>query len=508
MLISHLYTERLFEPFTVAQWKLNMAAVSSQHALLFIAKTRRVLVYHINHYARVPVFVTRLDYPWPPSPTDEINAISLGGLSSEEVLVAVYDNGGACAWKLSDSFDILWKRSTGVSTWGCALHDSCGIVATSANSHNIDVLYPSDVSSSTGSANGQETTPNEENAHVFQGEVEVIEGHTDNIPSVVFSAAGKYIASASIDLTVRVWSLESKAPVFTFEYAQECWSALFVYPFFFMPSSMDCKPQHGADRIQFDEREEENVGAAHLYDIMSSEESSSDFAELDTRSYVYDELTPVVDHTTDLQNGHVSASNASNRSTASSESNKDEQEELSNQEACSVVAGTAAVSRFQEESTDPRYSKTLLLCGTRSDLLLLDPTKPLDPAVDIIRHVVSRTPMPTLIEMLTFDRISFLAWIPELAVAIAGSLTGTIAIIRLECSYTTTAANPRYKMRVVAHLPEPTRSCPLYGVSIYRHPIDTSQFRAVTLYLAYLNGDISAYEMRLVQEQYLDLHHF
>ncbi|KAJ2265798.1 hypothetical protein GGH14_006534, partial [Coemansia sp. RSA 370] len=98
MLVTHLYTEQLFDGHTTTPWKLQMTVVSSQRCLMFVAQSCYVCVYRISHHARLPVFEIRLPYPEPPTSCDEINAITLGRLHGKEVIVAVYDSGLTAAW--------------------------------------------------------------------------------------------------------------------------------------------------------------------------------------------------------------------------------------------------------------------------------------------------------------------------------------------------------------------------------------------------------------------------
>ncbi|KAJ2847790.1 hypothetical protein GGI22_005878 [Coemansia erecta] len=244
-------------------------------------------------------------------------------------------------------------------------------------------------------------------------------------------------------------------------------------------------------------------GAAHLYDEMSISDSSiADSIEMDTNRHNQASTEPPIDHTTDVQNGHFSTGAATptrSEDSGSERSSIDLEIRVQNGND-ELPPHLATEGQFVQESTHPSQSSPLLICGTKSDLLLLDPSNKASPVVDKIEYVISRTPMPTLMEMLAFDRITFLEWVPELAVVVVGSLTSTVAIVRLECAQSD-AGSPRYKMRVLAHIPVKTRSSPLYGVSVYRNPVDCSQFCTITLYLLYSDGDLAAYEMRLPPEQ-------
>ncbi|KAJ2752315.1 hypothetical protein H4S06_003957, partial [Coemansia sp. BCRC 34490] len=249
---------------------------------------------------------------------------------------------------------------------------------------------------------------------------------------------------------------------------------------------------------------EERVGAALLYDEMPDETSSSDSAEMDTNRHNQQLPTEhAIDHETDIQNGYINtgenASAISDVSTHEHRSASSPEAEMRNEDnapAENSPLRIRAESDFVQEGTDPSQSPALLLCGTKSDLLLLDPSNAESPIVDKIEYVVSRTPMPTLMDMLAFDRITFLEWVPELAVAVVGALTGVVSIVRFECTPSGDDA-PRYKMRVLAYIPAKSHSSPLYGISVYRKHVDCSQFPSVVLYLLYVDGDLAAHEMRL-----------
>ncbi|KAJ2567706.1 hypothetical protein GGH12_000144 [Coemansia sp. RSA 1822] len=148
---------------------------------------------------------------------------------------------------------------------------------------------------------------------------------------------------------------------------------------------------------------------------------------------------------------------------------------------------------FESEGTLPSLSSPLLLCSTERDVFLLDPTNPQSPVIDKIEMVMARAALPTLAELRAFDRIAFLEWIPDLAIAVAGSLSGTVAIMRL-CT-DPSHERPRHTLQVIARIPEEVPIQPLYGVSIYRHPENASGMLTATLYLLYLDGQLIAYEL-------------
>ncbi|KAJ2665671.1 hypothetical protein IWW48_000122 [Coemansia sp. RSA 1200] len=378
---------------------------------------------------------------------------------------------------------------TGVSTWGCAVNCTQDIVATSSNSHNIDVLYPKAQNPRSNSPEESSEISLDPEVHEFNGNVDVLRGHGHNVPNIAFSAGGGYIASASIDQTHGsdehyISDLEGRQ--IEADDLDEAGG-----------EGEEDDGNHAAD-------DEERVGAALLYDEMPDETSSSDSAELDTNRYNQQLPTEhAIDHETDIQNGYINTGeNASvisefgtheHRSTLSPEIGMRSEDSAPAENSQLRIR---AESDFIQEDTDPSQSPALLLCGTKSDLLLLDPSNAESPIVDKIEYVVSRTPMPTLMDMLAFDRVTFLEWVPELAVAVVGALTGVVSIVRFECTPSGDGA-PRYKMRVLAYIPAKSHASPLYGISVYRKHVDCSQFPSVVLYLLYVDGDLAAHEMRL-----------
>ncbi|KAJ2778592.1 hypothetical protein H4R18_004506 [Coemansia javaensis] len=353
--VARLGAGRLADARGAAPYKLQMAAVSSRRGLLFVALRARVSVYAIAHRARPPVLRGRLERSAPGRASDEINAITLGCLHGVEILVAVYDSGQAVAWSLRDDFPVLWVWSGAASTWGCAISPASGAVATSANSRLIRVC------------SGGTPAPHRETMF--------LRGHGHNIPCVQFSPCGTYLASASIDQTVRVWALPGGRCVFAFAYTQWC---------------------------------------------------------------------------------------------------------------CGVP---------ESDGSGPSAAPPLLLlCSTAADLLLLDPASQESPVVDRIERVVSRSARPAWPETEPFDRVTFLEWIPKLGIAVAGSLSGTVAIVSL-CA-PAGGARTEARMHVLERIPEHAPASQLYGTAVYHHPEDTPQSAAAVLYLLFLDGEVMAYELR------------
>ncbi|PIA18770.1 WD40 repeat-like protein [Coemansia reversa NRRL 1564] len=508
MAATHIYTTRLLEDHVAAPWKLQMTAISSHQRLLFVALRKHIEIYRIGHYTQTPTFKVRLADPVLELSDDEINAVSLGKMQDNEVLIVVFDSGRTVVWEVCEGFRILWERRVDSSTWGCAVSSPSNMVATSTNSHTIDILQHRDQllnEAADKRISLQEPRSTNNDVSQFQVSCQTLHGHSNNIPCVTFSATGKYLASASIDRTVRIWSMEHMECVFTFRYIQWCWSVVFVYPYYFLPAapqlcaswppeksgvsttetSCSCNDDTSSNNGErsydtYSESQYDSGGdGAHIALLRSGQNR-----ELQNRAETLFEvhMDHVADHTQDMLNGYVD-SNTSPAATG-----------VSNSSASSPSITGLPNLPFVPESSQPTLSSPLLLCSTRSDLLLIDPSCHLSPVVDKIERVVARTIQQPLVEVLAFDRITFLEWIPELGIAIAGAFSGTIAIVRLSTAIDDGRRN--HQMHVIARIGEQPFDSQLYGVSVYRSPEEGERSSAVILYLLFLDGRLVVYELR------------
>ncbi|KAG0169970.1 hypothetical protein DFQ28_003342 [Apophysomyces sp. BC1034] len=130
-----------------------------------------------------------------------INAVKVGNMLDEEILVTVSECGEICVWKtgaLDKPPTILNNHS---STWGIAIHGEQGLIAVSANNFKITIFNYLEI-----------TRPgHQRKKNVLKEEKQIeLEGHSHNIPNIDFSQSGRYIASCSIDKTCRVWDILKK----------------------------------------------------------------------------------------------------------------------------------------------------------------------------------------------------------------------------------------------------------------------------------------------------------
>ncbi|KAJ1943632.1 hypothetical protein GGF37_002558 [Kickxella alabastrina] len=502
MLVArHLYTGRLFEDQNATPWRLNLTAVSSQNSLVAVAIDRHVSIFDIGHYGRIPTFRQKLAYP-DPIYDDKINAISLDVLGGRETVIAVYDSGRSIAWALEGEFSVVWDHHGQISTWGCSIHSATNTVATSSNAHVIDV-YRLNV----GGARGDMANDNSEN-HQLLAEGFQLEGHTKNVPHIAFSAGGKYIASASIDSTIRVWSLRSRQLAFAFRYSQWCWAVRFVYPFYFMPAALagelhDSRSAESDKSDEFDESDEADEADEPDEPDESDESDESDEFEGRAGTNSTDEYVQssgdtngglmlsinataliselLVDHAGDIQNGHTGRTPS-----PSAECNTDSARDISFQPKEHMVP----------EGESPHMASPLLFCCTERDVLLIDPSAQAQEAVVArIKNALYRESWPPSGGAVVFDRISFLEWIPDMSIAVVGSFSGTVAIIGVQTLESADGQGARYRMDVLHHLPEELNNGQLYGLSVYRHPVGVGISGPMTLFATYLDGKILAYEI-------------
>ncbi|KAJ2864179.1 hypothetical protein GGH94_003083 [Coemansia aciculifera] len=279
---------------------------------------------------------------------------------------------------------------------------------------------------------------------------------------------------------------------------QWCWAVRFVYPFYFVPDSFiqadsNCESikvdgassdsSSGLDRIASQGSTPDTQGDAEPTDLTDiavelavAIEALSE-AEFED-GFASDVAQEAIDHSADMENGHE-------RDPTSSSSNKSGGDADSGVDDVGYKASTSAL---------PSMASPLLLCGTERDILLLDPANSAAPVVSSIVRATSRNAFPVYAEM-PFDRLTFLEWVPELAIVVAGSFSGNVALVGLRQS--SDAQQPsKNAMQVLAHLPAEAANRQLYGVVVYRHTLDIEQSKAVTLLLTFIDGTIMAYELR------------
>ncbi|KAL7311762.1 hypothetical protein PS15m_009483 [Mucor circinelloides] len=221
-------------------WRMNLCAVSNEiPCTFFVAMNYKINVYTLDTITspfKDPVKVLTSHNAARTGGGAEspfiINAIKVGRMLEKEVLVSVSEMGEICIWKTEDlSEPPLILNNNGIATWGVAMHGDQGLLAVSANNFKIAVFNIAEMTTKFGKRSSKE--PN------YLGTTEKIEleGHEHNIPNIDFNETGRYIASASVDTTCRVWDISTKQMVThkkssNRQLSQDawCWSAKFIKP--------------------------------------------------------------------------------------------------------------------------------------------------------------------------------------------------------------------------------------------------------------------------------------
>ncbi|CAO0801635.1 unnamed protein product [Mucor circinelloides] len=221
-------------------WRMNLCAVSNEiPCTFFVAMNYKINVYTLDTITspfKDPVKILTSHNAARTGGGAEspfiINAIKVGRMLEKEVLVSVSEMGEICIWKTEDLGEPpLILNNNGIATWGVAMHGDQGLLAVSANNFKIAVFNVAEMTTKFGKRSSKE--PN------YLGTTEKIEleGHEHNIPNIDFNETGRYIASASVDTTCRVWDILTKQMVThkkssSRQLSQDawCWSAKFIKP--------------------------------------------------------------------------------------------------------------------------------------------------------------------------------------------------------------------------------------------------------------------------------------
>ncbi|KAI7867613.1 WD40-repeat-containing domain protein [Mucor mucedo] len=138
-----------------------------------------------------------------------INAIKVSRLLGKEVLVSASENGEVCIWRTEHLDEAPMVLNNEIATWGIAIHADQGLVAVSANNKIITIYNILEMTRDNPIYGGSDNTGN-----LLGKELKIeLVGHEHNIPNIDFSETGKYLASASIDQTCRVWDITTRKVV-------------------------------------------------------------------------------------------------------------------------------------------------------------------------------------------------------------------------------------------------------------------------------------------------------
>ncbi|KAI9481336.1 MAG: hypothetical protein EXX96DRAFT_566294 [Benjaminiella poitrasii] len=163
-----------------------------------------------------------------------INAIKVGRMLEKEILITVSEIGEICIWRTSHLEETPLILNNGIATWGIAIHGDQGLLAVSANNWKITIYNLLEMTRKD-PIFGQKT----KKGPIYLGALERVEleGHEHNIPNIDFNESGRYLASASIDTTCRIWDITTQKTVTrkkspTRDLGQDawCWSTKFIKP--------------------------------------------------------------------------------------------------------------------------------------------------------------------------------------------------------------------------------------------------------------------------------------
>ncbi|CAI2165438.1 13584_t:CDS:10 [Funneliformis geosporum] len=200
-------------------WRMNLLAVSDRNKnIMFVAKTDIIYVYRLGLLDYKPgVPIKELKCPIDESlKSRTINAIKVGNIGNEEVLVSVDDLGDVFVWFTANLDKNPIQFNNDVSTWGIALHGPKRLLAVSANSHSITIFnLQKSVQFFNDSGEEESHTPKTYASEISDDDAlggkakSVLQGHENNIPNICFSACGRFLVSCSIDNTCRLWNVKN-----------------------------------------------------------------------------------------------------------------------------------------------------------------------------------------------------------------------------------------------------------------------------------------------------------
>ncbi|KAI7902160.1 uncharacterized protein BX663DRAFT_511920 [Cokeromyces recurvatus] len=223
-------------------WRMNLCAASDEiPCTFFIAMNYKVHVYTLDTMSspfKEPTKVLASPNALNTNGGSEspfiINAIKVGRMLEKEILVTVSEIGEVCIWKTEHLDEPPMILNNGIATWGIAIHGDQGLLAVSANNWKITIFNLLEMTKNN-PIFGKKTR--QVPSYLDSIERVELEGHEHNIPNIDFNESGRYIASASIDMTCRVWDITTqkvvtlkKSPPRDLEQNAWCWSAKFIKP--------------------------------------------------------------------------------------------------------------------------------------------------------------------------------------------------------------------------------------------------------------------------------------
>ncbi|CAG8605121.1 7621_t:CDS:2 [Acaulospora morrowiae] len=249
LVVKSVYKRENFCTQGFCHWKMNLAAVSTRdRETLFVAVDDVIFVYSLSQFeefeenksTREPKEpIRKLRRNWNDSENQTINAIKVGMLGQEEMLVCVDDSGGICLWYTADLNRRPIFLSNDESTWGIALQGQKRLLAVSANSYNITIYNLKAHVNQSECVNNHKGSLRSSKSTILRRFSDVVEmgdvpqyslvGHSHNIPSISFSPCGNFLVSCSIDCSCRIWNVQTGEIIVSRDVSRLWgWSACFV----------------------------------------------------------------------------------------------------------------------------------------------------------------------------------------------------------------------------------------------------------------------------------------
>ncbi|KAI8355072.1 WD40-repeat-containing domain protein [Choanephora cucurbitarum] len=544
-------------------WRMNLCAVSQVHpCTFFVAINYRLQVYELDTI--ISPFKEPIKTLVSPNATADlgniespfvINAIKLGHLLGQEVVVTVAGNGEICIWKTNDlNAPPLVLNNHQESTWGIALHDQQGLLAVSANNFLITVY------------NMAEIDPvffNVSTSSCWLGSQPSIqlEGHTNNIPCIDFNQSGRYLASGSIDTSCRVWDLKHQREItrrnplaVDYTEAQDhwFWSVKFIQPGQFKYTvCLDKEVNHqfmrrhhqgrstllhhldlhhsakrpaypvaithgfdlDGETVQWDfysmarnneDEDDDDDDEDEDYQDLSDQDQAllqDEFNMIGEEEDYFEEEEEVVEGTFDLARLHdLLQSGPYSESIPVAPGGWDDSDESVEQASLSPPSPPSSEDTPETPSLHipntkphPSHLGEYLMTATGKDVSLMSTRLPQITKIHTEHGLLGKVDVRQDELLNSLDRINMVEWIPELELFVAASQKGTVALMRvLQVEWLDGSQHCMFNNEY--YLPNSVlESTPLYGMTVKK--VKTERFSPVAyqIFLFYYSGTVLGY---------------
>eukprot|EP00835_Amoeboradix_gromovi_P002816 NODE_168_length_16247_cov_0.199591.p2 type:complete len:463 gc:universal NODE_168_length_16247_cov_0.199591:7672-9060(+) len=442
-------------------WRLNL--ITSFMDRVYIASHNVILQFNskMELLNTIPIIKAKdSGYTTTDPGTDEygptINAITSGFVGSLGALVTVIDDGGVIIYDIHSLNKPLYYFNE-VSCWGVDIHKN-GLLAVSNNSHNIRVWK---ISNSFDSSNPTTWFSKLEHKYMPYTGSKITEtylnGHAHNIPCISISTCGKFLVSASIDKSCRVWDIEGGKCIAIQEVSEQ-WGWL-----------SKCISHHSAKIIN-----NETFQKCILSDIGASTSTSY----------------PALNRTDPLSSNPDPWDTRYPRVVNSLAANFQQLYHFSEDESTSDETNSANLDVTQKVHN----FENLILYGSKYDLFLY---KLKDSGLslvyscsNVVRGLHGRRQVALLEH---FDRLCLMQVIDELGIVVVASQQGSGCVLQINAS----SDHQKYYLNTISTF-HGSGDIPLAGISVLPkyhdlHPI----LSYYLLYVLYMDGSIRIYRLNI-----------